>query len=384
LGHHDVTDAPAAPASPRHESPWESKLKALRPPYSIELGVDTPVSEVMELTATARAVGYDGIVIARGGESAPVRTRSSGAGSVDELLLVVQSEGAWSLDWWTRTAGLRNNTGSGFGKHIGRDVANVMSKWTDAPCSLSVSAIADVPFSVVTDGAFGISRAHPCIRGFAFGLFAKPPYVDSTVWEPGSGGARVLTVQVPESPPEHPTPVIREKRTVRVDGAVETWRIQWRDSPSTTCMSAWNCICGPFGHAQRGEADLIRSRPGSLEEVFPLSSIFPEGLDTPPIELSDAILRAWRFDEHDSDESADAETLARMIEARKLVPFSTCMTTTTMAWRPSSSCRSAALAVSFIITSPWAFHAQIHVFTSSAPRRIRKGRSSLAAQVGKF
>jgi hypothetical protein len=321
--------APPAPAPPdaaaphssavESESAWAPKLRQVtHAPYLLALDTDLDVASVTELLEAARHAGFDAVEIARGAEIAPINARARASGRPDELLFVVQGE-SWSLDWSAPAHG--ESVGSSFTNHIGTDAEGVASKWVDAPCQLSVAATADASFLAIVEGALAVSRGHRCIRGFAFGLYASPPRLDSTVWdrgpEPGRR-ARVLTLQLPPPPPIQHTPVVREQRDVRVGTGVEHWRILWRDPPLTSCMEGWGCICSAFGHSQHGQADLIRSRTGKPDETYSLSGIYDDGLDMPARGLSEAILPAWPSEKDDS-EALDVKAIATAIQTRKMV-----------------------------------------------------------------
>lgn len=281
----------------------------------LDVGADVHMSDVIDLLGAARLADFDAVEIARGVEIASTETRTAGSG---ELLLVLQKD-RWSLDWWT-PAGLKTSVQSGYTTNIGTDVEGVVSKWTDAPCHLAVTATPETSFLAVAEGAMAVIHGHRCVQRFSLGLFASPPYVNSTRWDPGSAEhhRKVLTVRVPVPPAVHQAPVVREQVDVRVGPVVEHWRIQWRDPPLPLCMESWGCICAAFGHPQHGQADLIRSRAGKPDEIFSLSSIYDEGLDTPPRGLTEAILPAWPVEPHDF-ESNDVESVSAAIQERKLV-----------------------------------------------------------------
>lgn len=313
-------DAGLQPLAPGGESTWAARLRALtKAPYLLEMTTDASVSSTIDLLGAARQAGFDAVEVARGAEVVPVEAHASDPGMGDELLLIFQN-GGWSLDWWAR-AQLKAEVRSAFTTGIGSDVGRVVSQWIDAPCALAVSATADAPLSAILDGVTAVTRGHPCTRGFAFGLFANPPYVNSTQWAPGpdpNHREKTLTLRFPVPSPVQHSPVVRERRDVLVGAVVEHWQIRWEDPPLPLCMESWGCICAPFGHSQHGRADLVRARAGKPDEVFSLSQIYDPGLDTPPRGLSEAILPAWPTEPHDF-ESTDAESISVAIQARKLL-----------------------------------------------------------------
>lgn len=161
----------------------------------------------------------------------------------------------------------------------------------DAPCELTVLANEDVPLFTIVDAVVGVSEARPCISSFSFGWARAPRELRRAPLPNG----RVLTLRVPlPAASVSREPTLHEERDVHVDNVVEHWRIQWRGEPTAECLG-WTCQCSQFMFAQRGEADLIRSRPGAPDDVFPLEQLFDGhfDLDLPKHGLNEAILRAW-------------------------------------------------------------------------------------------
>src|SRR5258708_10554751 len=59
-------------------------------------------------------------------------------------------------------------------------------------------------------------------------------------------------------------PVIREEQTVVVNGAIETWRLEWKTAPKPYCppVEVPVCPCNGFGYGESGQLDLVRTRNG--------------------------------------------------------------------------------------------------------------------------
>ncbi|OJT25211.1 hypothetical protein BO221_12700 [Archangium sp. Cb G35] len=96
----------------------------------------------------------------------------------------------------------------------------------------------------------------------------------------GAGGARSRAV-------------LREEVRVTVDGVAERWRIEWRAPPELACFETEgvSCPCEGFAQGERGELELLRSRPGRPVERLPLSPLFgpPVQGEARPL----AMLRGW-------------------------------------------------------------------------------------------
>ncbi len=63
-----------------------------------------------------------------------------------------------------------------------------------------------------------------------------------------------------------------------VDGVKERWRLEWRHPPVPTCVDdAWSsCACAGFAFGERGELDLVRTRPDAPEERMHLAPLFDD------------------------------------------------------------------------------------------------------------
>ncbi len=83
------------------------------------------------------------------------------------------------------------------------------------------------------------------------------------------------------------TAVLREEKTIEIDGVKETWRLEWIRPAAPTCMgdeALASCPCAPFGFGEVGDLDLVRSRPGEPEDRMHLDPLFED---------HDAKLRRW-------------------------------------------------------------------------------------------
>jgi hypothetical protein len=193
-------------------------------------------------------------------------------------------------------------------EQVGNQLQNFLaSTWLDAPCELAVFAKEDVSLFTVVDAVVGVSTARSCISSFSFSLTRAPREPQPAL----PSGGRVLTVRLPLAAPSvSPQPTLHEERDVRVDNVIEHWRIQWREEPVLACL-AWSCPCSQFDFGQRGQADLIRSRPGASDDVFPLEQLFDGHLDLPIHGLNDTILQTWRRQAGDENGVDEAIVRAR-------------------------------------------------------------------------
>ena len=83
-----------------------------------------------------------------------------------------------------------------------------------------------------------------------------------------------------------PTSVLREELTLELDGVRETWRLEWKNAPVPTCVdvSFFTCPCEGFAYGEKGDLDLVRTRPGQPDERLRLNALFPDG---------DAVIPRW-------------------------------------------------------------------------------------------
>jgi hypothetical protein len=93
-------------------------------------------------------------------------------------------------------------------------------------------------------------------------------------------------------------PVVREQVTVTIDGAKETWRLEWKRPPVPDCVGpGWDtCPCAGFAFGEKGDMDLVRARPGAKEERLALGPLF---------EGKDVRLRRWTPVKSDTGKAPD-------------------------------------------------------------------------------
>lgn len=73
--------------------------------------------------------------------------------------------------------------------------------------------------------------------------------------------------------------LVRETKSVLVDGVTETWRLVWGSAPKPACADAsWSsCDCKAFAFAETGPLSVVRSRPGHPDESFDLGTVEAKG-----------------------------------------------------------------------------------------------------------
>ncbi len=112
-------------------------------------------------------------------------------------------------------------------------------------------------------------------------------------------------------------PVVREERTVHLDGHAELWRLEWRERPAPVCFPpdpGWfTCPCIGFEYGESGELDLVRLREGREIERLPLTPLFEDQVDG----KTGAILRRHETRDGDLDDVEDPDLEAR-VRARPL------------------------------------------------------------------
>jgi hypothetical protein len=80
---------------------------------------------------------------------------------------------------------------------------------------------------------------------------------------------------------ESQTPIIREEQTIVVDGATETWRLQWATVPTPYCGAnegdvSLTCPCMGFAFGESGDLYLSRLRDGIEIDRLRLTPLFGE------------------------------------------------------------------------------------------------------------
>jgi hypothetical protein len=86
---------------------------------------------------------------------------------------------------------------------------------------------------------------------------------------------------------ERMTPVIttlahpnreRDRATLEVDQVEETWILRWKNLPEADGWTWTACPDRIARYGERGELQLVRSRPGSADEILDLKWFFPENV----------------------------------------------------------------------------------------------------------
>lgn len=93
--------------------------------------------------------------------------------------------------------------------------------------------------------------------------------------------------------------IVREARTVVVDGTKEHWSLVWESKPRSVCgpeemEMAISCPCSGFAYGERGKLALVRERDGKEIERLHLAPLFR--MDYPATEGIDgleAVLQKW-------------------------------------------------------------------------------------------
>lgn len=98
-------------------------------------------------------------------------------------------------------------------------------------------------------------------------------------------------------------PVTRDERAVKVEGAEETWRLDWLAAPDLVCQpsdTSWSeCPCAGFAFGEAGELDLVRLRDS--HEVDRLHLTRFSNADVPPGAQGRVALQRWPVREIDAE-----------------------------------------------------------------------------------
>src|SRR6185312_170165 len=73
--------------------------------------------------------------------------------------------------------------------------------------------------------------------------------------------------------------LVREQKTVIVDGKPETWRLQWDEKPTPACGAedadiSLTCPCSGFAYGEKAPLELVRVRADGKTERLELGSLF--------------------------------------------------------------------------------------------------------------
>ena len=133
-------------------------------------------------------------------------------------------------------------------------------------------------------------------------------------------GCAVIIVAAPAQralPPapaivEYPSPLVREQQQVKVAGAMETWRLQWKARPKPSCDTAddaLTCPCMGFAYGEAGDLSLVRIRDGAEIDRLRLTPFFAGE--------NGAVLPRWPVDsDHDTDLAQQANFAATVHRRR--------------------------------------------------------------------
>jgi hypothetical protein len=130
------------------------------------------------------------------------------------------------------------------------------------------------------------------------------PQITSTPPPPASSPAPVASAPPPVDPFANTGPVMREQKDVVVDGVTEKWRLEWTKPPVPNCteQALWEtCACAGFAFGEKGDLDLVRSRPGTPDERLHLGPLFDD---------HDARLRRWATSKADSGKQPNIADLS--------------------------------------------------------------------------
>jgi hypothetical protein len=93
--------------------------------------------------------------------------------------------------------------------------------------------------------------------------------------------------------------VVREQRTVAIDGAKETWQLVWDGKPGSVCGPdnidlAMTCPCSGWAYGEYGKLLLVRSRDGQEIERMDLRPLFDKFDSPEPGKVAgSAYLQRW-------------------------------------------------------------------------------------------
>lgn len=116
-------------------------------------------------------------------------------------------------------------------------------------------------------------------------------------------------------------PIIRQVKTVRVNGQDEQWRLVWAAAPSPVCVPEddnwYTCPCMGFAFGERGHLRLERLRNHTIVDTLDLDQFFT-GFDGPAIvfEKRESILRRWDVLDGDDNLMNDGPGLRTQLDSR--------------------------------------------------------------------
>lgn len=113
---------------------------------------------------------------------------------------------------------------------------------------------------------------------------------------------------------EYPTPLIREQREILVNGATETWQLQWISPPTPYCEpndTSLTCPCTGFAYGEAGDLILVRFRNGSEIDRLHLTPVFTEE--------HQAVLQRWPANNKTDFKLAQREDFTTLVRQRQIV-----------------------------------------------------------------
>ncbi len=115
----------------------------------------------------------------------------------------------------------------------------------------------------------------------------------------------VMSISLPAYSSETAKQVVREQRTVNVQGVEETWQLVWDGKPSTVCGPdeidmAITCPCSGLAYGEYGRLLLVRRRDNQVIDQMDLRSLFGKS-DYPEYNKlkGTAYLQRWPAEDRD-------------------------------------------------------------------------------------
>ena len=110
-----------------------------------------------------------------------------------------------------------------------------------------------------------------------------------------------ILIAVPALAEKPVDPLLREEKTVIVDGTKEVWQLRWLSQPQDACFpqpgDVDSCPCWYFEYGEVGELSLVRLRDGKEVEHLDLDQFFNSGYVDPSQPEGHFLLRHWPVDE---------------------------------------------------------------------------------------
>jgi hypothetical protein len=120
------------------------------------------------------------------------------------------------------------------------------------------------------------------------------PFQRSLCWLLGGAAAAALSVQAARA--AELADLVREQHAVQVNGAFETWKLEWETLPASACgpddvSVALACPCSGFAYGEAGHLSLVRLRPGATRELLDLTGFYRH--EYLPVPGNLAVLQRW-------------------------------------------------------------------------------------------